>query len=81
MTRRPACSEGWAIAACATKSASSATLEPAASAQGFFIHVYVERTTRRPGTSCPAALRIAAEEILVGLALTVVRASHPGHRR
>jgi acyl-CoA thioester hydrolase len=38
--------------------------EPSASAQGFFIHVYVDRTTRRPA-SLPAKLRAAVEQILV----------------
>ena len=36
--------------------------EPAASAQGHFIHVYVERATRRP-TPLPAPLRAALEHI------------------
>jgi acyl-CoA thioester hydrolase len=39
--------------------------EPTASAQGFFIHVYVDRKTRRPAP-LPAAVRAAVEEILVG---------------
>jgi len=38
--------------------------EAKASAQGFFIHVYVDRTTRRPAP-LPAALRDAVEKILV----------------
>jgi acyl-CoA thioester hydrolase len=38
--------------------------EPTASAQGFFIHVYVDRTTRHPAP-LPAALRRAVEKILV----------------
>ena len=36
--------------------------EPGASAQGHFIHVYVDRATRRP-TSLPAPLRAALERI------------------
>jgi acyl-CoA thioester hydrolase len=39
--------------------------EQVASAQGSFIHVYVDRATRRP-TPLPAALRAAVERILVG---------------
>ncbi len=38
--------------------------EEAASAQGYFIHVYVDRATRRPAT-LPAALRAAVVGILV----------------
>ncbi len=38
--------------------------EPTASAQGFFVHVYVDRTTRRPAP-LPAALRVAVQDILV----------------
>lgn len=38
--------------------------EAVASAQGFFIHVYVDRGTRRPAP-LPAALRAAVEQILV----------------
>ena len=38
--------------------------EQAASAQGFFIHVYVDRSTRRPAP-LPAALRAAVGKILV----------------
>lgn len=38
--------------------------EQAASAQGSFIHVYVDRTTRRPAP-LPTALRAAVERILV----------------
>ena len=38
--------------------------EPSASAQGFFIHVYVDRTTRRPAP-LPAELRAAVAQILV----------------
>jgi len=38
--------------------------ETVASAQGFFIHVYVDRATRRPAP-LPAALRAAVEQILV----------------
>jgi acyl-CoA thioester hydrolase len=37
--------------------------ESTASAQGFFIHVYVDRTTRRPAP-LPPALRTAVQEIL-----------------
>ena len=36
--------------------------EPAASAQGHFVHVYVDRATRRP-TALPAPLRAALERI------------------
>ncbi len=36
--------------------------EPGASAQGHFIHVYVDRASRRP-TSLPAPLRAALEKI------------------
>jgi acyl-CoA thioester hydrolase len=36
--------------------------EPATSAQGHFIHVYVDRVSRRP-TSLPAPLRAALEKI------------------
>ena len=36
--------------------------EPAASAQGHFVHVYVDRATRRP-TTLPAPLRAALESI------------------
>ena len=36
--------------------------EPAASAQGHFVHVYVNRATRRP-TALPAPLRAALERI------------------
>jgi acyl-CoA thioester hydrolase len=39
--------------------------EQAASAQGSFIHVYVDRATRR-STPVPAALRAALERILIG---------------
>ena len=39
--------------------------EQAASAQGSFIHVYVDRATRR-STPLPAALRAALERILIG---------------
>jgi acyl-CoA thioester hydrolase len=39
--------------------------EQAASAQGFFIHVYVDRATRR-ATPLPTELRAAVERILVG---------------
>ena len=39
--------------------------EQAASAQGSFIHVYVDRTTRRPAP-LPAALRAAVERIFGG---------------
>jgi acyl-CoA thioester hydrolase len=38
--------------------------ETVASAQGFFVHVYVDRATRRPAP-LPAALRAAVEQILV----------------
>jgi len=38
--------------------------EQVASAQGSFIHVYVDRTTRR-STPLPAALRTAVERILI----------------
>jgi acyl-CoA thioester hydrolase len=38
--------------------------EEGGSAQGFFVHVYVDRITRRP-EPLPAALRAAAERILV----------------
>lgn len=38
--------------------------ETVASAQGFFIHVYVDRATRRPAP-LSAALRAAVEQILV----------------
>ena len=38
--------------------------EQHASAQGFFVHVYVDRGTRRP-TPLPPALRAAVERILV----------------
>jgi acyl-CoA thioester hydrolase len=38
--------------------------EEGGSAQGFFVHVYVDRITRRPAP-LPAALRAAAERILV----------------
>ncbi len=38
--------------------------EDRASAQGYFIHVYVDRATRRP-TPLPADLRTALEKILV----------------
>ncbi|MGB3428954.1 MAG: thioesterase family protein [Burkholderiaceae bacterium] len=36
--------------------------EPGASAQGHFVHVYVDRASRRP-TSLPAPLRAALEQI------------------
>ncbi len=39
--------------------------EQAASAQGSFIHVYVDRATRR-STPLPAELRAAVERILIG---------------
>jgi acyl-CoA thioester hydrolase len=39
--------------------------EQAASAQGFFVHVYVDRATRR-STRLPAELRAAVERILIG---------------
>jgi len=39
--------------------------EPTASAQGFFIHVYVDRRTRRP-VPLPSALRSALAHIEVG---------------
>jgi acyl-CoA thioester hydrolase len=38
--------------------------EPQASAQGHFVHVYVDRASRRP-TSLPEALRAALEPLLV----------------
>jgi acyl-CoA thioester hydrolase len=38
--------------------------EPQASAQGHFVHVYVDRTSRRP-TPLPEALRAALEPLLV----------------
>ena len=38
--------------------------EEGGSAQGFFVHVYVDRITRRPAP-LPAALRAAVERILV----------------
>ena len=41
--------------------------ERAASAQGYFIHVYVERASRR-ATSLPAAIRTALERILTAKA-------------
>jgi acyl-CoA thioester hydrolase len=37
--------------------------EPQASAQGHFVHVYVDRTTNRP-TPLPAPLRAALERIV-----------------
>lgn len=37
----------------------------AAAAQGYFIHVYVDRISRRP-VALPAALRAALESLLVG---------------
>jgi acyl-CoA thioester hydrolase len=36
--------------------------EPTASAQGHFVHVYVDRTTRRP-TALPAPLRAVLEQV------------------
>ena len=41
--------------------------EKASSAQGYFIHVYVERASRR-STSLPAAIRTALERILTAKA-------------
>jgi acyl-CoA thioester hydrolase len=41
--------------------------EQAASAQGYFIHVYVDRATRR-ASSLPADLRVALERILTAKA-------------
>jgi acyl-CoA thioester hydrolase len=38
--------------------------EPAAAAQGHFIHVYVDRVTRKP-SAIPAAMRALLESILV----------------
>ena len=38
---------------------------PAAAAQGHFVHVYVDRETRRPVGELPAALRLALEPLIV----------------
>jgi acyl-CoA thioester hydrolase len=40
--------------------------EAAAAAQGHFVHVYVDRETRKP-TALPEALREALEKIRAGL--------------
>lgn len=39
--------------------------EPQAAAQGHFVHVYVDRATRRPVSALPAALRSALEALVV----------------
>jgi acyl-CoA thioester hydrolase len=39
--------------------------EPLASAQGYFVHVYVDRASQRP-TPLPQALRTALEPLLSG---------------
>jgi acyl-CoA thioester hydrolase len=39
--------------------------EPAASAEGHFVHVYVDRATQRRPTPLPDALRRAAEAMLI----------------
>ena len=38
---------------------------PAAAAQGHFVHVYVDRDSRRPVTHLPASLTLALEPLLV----------------
>jgi acyl-CoA thioester hydrolase len=38
--------------------------EPTAAAQGHFIHVYVDRVTRKP-SAIPAAMRALLESILI----------------
>jgi acyl-CoA thioester hydrolase len=48
--------------ACATRSGVFADDEDAACAQGHFVHVYVDRATRRP-TPLPAPLRAVLERI------------------
>ncbi|MGN6233816.1 MAG: acyl-CoA thioesterase [Trinickia sp.] len=39
--------------------------EPHAAAQGHFVHVYVDRATRRPVTALPEPLRAALEPLVV----------------
>ena len=42
-----------------------------AAAQGHFVHVYVDRESRRPVAELPAALRLALEPLRVNLAQEV----------
>ena len=64
-TSRPGCAwPGSAPRRCATRSGCSATTSDVAAAEGFFVHVYVDRLTRRPAP-LDAALRSALERLLV----------------
>ena len=61
---RPGCGwRSWATAACATSSASSA--RDRLCAQGSFVHVFVDRTTRKP-VPIPDLLRTALSRIARG---------------
>ena len=62
----PACGwRGWVRAACGTRSGCSATTSALASAQGHFVHVYVDRFSRRPA-ALPDELRTALSALRAG---------------